>query len=304
MMKRLFLLVALVLPAQVLAEPEAQATSSEAAETPAGESEAAAAPTAAPTKAAAQAAFRARQTAHLLAAGESQWGIFGPYYRGLKGGYELELRPLVFTLMASPNFILRKGVKKTGLWTIAAEGGLSVPTLGMKMWQGGEETLLPLPVSIYGRADVIPWIIAPRLGMLASRGTTDADVLTLRADLTIALKLTDGEFTANDHWLLGLLFAPVNTGYRARLGAAYDRPLSPRLRLRSSLDLYLHGAQPDQARVLGKIAVELAAWKSKSGHWRRVGLGVGWLNSDTYGVNEARERVRSNDVLPLLDIVF
>lgn len=249
-------------------------------------------------------AFNARQTAHLLAPGQSQWGIFGPYYRGLKGGYELELRPLVFTLMASPNFILRKAVKKAGLWVVAAEGGLSIPTLGMKMWQGGEDNPLPLPVSLYGRANTIPWILAPRVGLLASRGTVAADVLTVRADLTIAAELGPGDFSATEHWLLGILLAPVNTGYRVRLGAAYDRPIHPRVRFKTSLDLYGHGAQPDQLRVLGKLGFEFAAWRSKTGHWRRIGIGMGWLNSDTHGLDANRQRVRSNDVLPLFDLIF
>ena len=248
--------------------------------------------------------FTARQTAHLLPAGVSQWGIFGPYARGLKGGYELELRPLVFTLMASPNAVLRKSVHAQGLWTVAAEGGLSIPTLGMKMWQGGEDNPLPLPVSLYGRGDTIPWILVPRVGLIASHGTQDADLLTLRADLTMAVPLGDGDFNATEHWLLGLLLAPVDTGYRARLGVAYDRPIHERIRLQTSIDLYAHGAQPDSMRVLGKVGVEFAAWRAADGRWRRIGLGLGVLNSDTYAVNAERQRVRSNDIFPLFDIVF
>ncbi|MAO84234.1 MAG: hypothetical protein CMH50_10200 [Myxococcales bacterium] len=246
----------------------------------------------------------ARQTAHLLPAGVSQWGLFGPYTRGLKGGLELELRPLVFTLMASPNAVVRGGVHRQGLWRIAAEGGLSIPTMGMKMWQGGEDNPLPLPVSLYGRADTIPWILVPRVGLIASRGTLDSDVLTLRADLSMAVQAGEGSFNATEHWLLGLLLAPVDTGYRARLGATYDRLIHDRVRLRTSLDLYTHGAQPDRLRALGKVGIEIAAWRSSAGRWRRVGLGVGWLNSDTYAVNADRQRVRSNDFLPLFDIVF
>ena len=120
----------------------------------------------------------------------------------------------------------------------------------------------------------------------------------------MAVQAGEGSFNATEHWLLGLLLAPVDTGYRARLGATYDRLIHDRVRLRTSLDLYTHGAQPDRLRALGKVGIEIAAWRSSAGRWRRVGLGVGWLNSDTYAVNADRQRVRSNDFLPLFDIVF
>ena len=169
------------------------------------------------------------------------------------------------------------------------------------MWQGGGQPL-PLPVSLYGRADT-PWILVPRVGLIASRGTLDSDVLTLRADLSMAVQAGEGSFNATEHWLLGVLLAPVDTGYRARLGATYDRLIHDRVRLRTSLDLYTHGAQPDRLRALGKVGIEIAAWRSSAGRWRRVGLGVGWLNSDTYAVNADRQRVRSNDFY-LFDIVL
>ena len=147
------------------------------------------------------------------------------------------------------------------------------------MWQGGGQPLAlagkPVWKSGYNSLDFGSSGWAHRIS-----GTLDSDVLTLRADLSMAVQAGEGSFNATEHWLLGLLLAPVDTGYRARLGATYDRLIHDRVRLRTSLDLYTHDAQPDRLRALGKVGIEIAAWRSSVA----VGVELVWVSAGSTAI--------------------
>ena len=179
----------------------------------------------------------ARDTAKVAGSGEWSVGVFNPLKIGLGHGLELSTHPLL--IVGSPNAIIRV-VHRTVPegWSITGEYGLSFPSPAFR---------LAKPLGISG--DLVPsclvtgddaskastcekpgWILVPRAGVVASRGSQN--VFTARADVAAGLLLAGNPGRPLDALpALDLRFAPAMTGWRARVGGRYDVALHDRVRL-------------------------------------------------------------------------
>ena len=238
-------------------------------------------------------AMTPHDSAALLKSGQWETGLFNPLRVGLSDKLELRLHP--FVALVSPHAVLRFDHGKLQGGDLTVEWGLGVPTYGLRQLQGDSAgTLLPMDHEV-------PWMVVPRVGMVWSRGN-DNRIYTMRADLTlgVAFNQPDRPVQSTGAGWLDLLFAPATDGYRARLGATYDRALSGRMRARTSLDVYATGIADNPLMVLGRQVFDIGLWKGKDERWNRISLGVAWLNSDSHATGGAR----SNDFMPMIDFVF
>jgi hypothetical protein len=229
----------------------------------------------------------ARDTAAVGARGDVQVGVLHPLDIGLGRGLELRAHPLVF--LVAPNAILRVAHARVLTWQLTGEYGLSVPTLAMRLLQG---YLFP---SWDRTPNRIGWLLVPRAGLVASRTIRERDVVTAGADVAVGVPLGRDDTPSLDAPApLELLFAPVTTGWRARAGGAYDVSLSPRWRLRAAADVYLHDDVTVRASAMADVAL---------GARGRLAFGVTWWNSDQHAIDADGDRIRSNDVLPIVDYI-
>lgn len=250
----------------------------------------------------------ARDTAAVGPRGALSAGVFNPARMALRDGFELEAHPLIFFI--SPNARARIGHLDRGdRLRVTGEYGLSIPTPAMKLLQGH---LFP---SWYHGQQHVGWIVAPRAGVVASVGNLERHVATFSADLTIGIVLTHTDTMPLDTYApLELLFAPVTGGYRGRLGAAYDRLLARRWRLRGYADLYLHGSgelhdpgdwplasSPLVTTRLG-ASVDFAPGRQMK---NRLALGVAWWNYSQHQIDpDTFATRRSNDIFPTVDFIY
>ena len=237
-------------------------------------------------------ALPARDTAHVHAQGESSVGVFSPYRRGIGGGKEYQTHPLFF--LVAPNALLRMEHKTSGSWKLSGEYGLSIPTYGARLLTGEGVA------KFYSRANTVAWALVPRFGLALSKGDLNEGLITtLRADIAVGVPLGEHDMKPIEVGVLDLVFAPLQSGYRARVGGIYDRRMSAKLRARASADLFSHGEQPSSWSARAGVGFDLVLSGKK-----RLALGVIWLNSDTRAVNAEREPIRSNDFLPTFDLIF
>jgi hypothetical protein len=247
----------------------------------------------------------ARETAHVLGRGRWSAGLFSPLAVGIADGIELETS-LVPWFLLSPNAGLRVEFGRFSGGDIVATGEyvLSVPTGAMRMLQG---YLFPTWDSSGQKPG---WLLVPSAGLWLSGGTRG--VWTGRLETTIGVPLGDNPVTPLETYApLELLFAPATTGYRLRLGGAYDYPILDWLRARAAVNGYMVGASPYPPRspfyVSAELGIELGLGKTV-----RIALGAIWYNYDqrekvlekTDDGRSRRVGVRSNDFFPTFDLIL
>lgn len=253
------------------------------------------------------------ETADTRPAGSWSVGVFAPLRYAFSDTLELELHPLLAFVSPSP-LVRVTHLKSTGL-TLTGEYGLSLPTPGLSLLTGSGPTggyLFPSGPN----AGKLGWVLVPRAGVAATIPIDPRARLTGRADLAVGIPL-GGETTVRslDSFLapLDLLVAPVLRSYRSHLGVGYDRSLSPGLRLRTTLDAYMIGRQPDgYAQSSQFIYSAHVGLDIKVGAQSRFTVGAIWWNWDQFrtdvrtGANgfAERVRVRSNDFLPTIDFIW
>lgn len=257
----------------------------------------------------------ARDTADVGPRGSWSVGVFNPLRIAVHEDIELQTHPLLF--FVAPNVDARFALLRSPL-RLTAEAGLSMPTLAMRLVKG-----YLFPSWDTSRND-IGWMLIPRAGLLLSGNALEHDVWTLRADAAFRIPLGPNSATPLNSFLtpLDLVLAAPLTGFRSRVGGAYDHAFNERLRLRGELNLYVTGSQGDlvvSGQDVGPIAsvsplvltahlgVDVAVFQHS-----RITAGVLWANADqgatrvvpgAEGFSE-RVRVRSNDFLPTLDFIW
>lgn len=257
----------------------------------------------------------ARDTADVGPRGSWSVGVFNPLRIAVHEGLELQTHPLLF--FVAPHVDARFALVRSPL-RLTAEAGLSMPTLAMRLVKG---YLFP---SWETSQNDIGWMLIPRAGLLLSGNVLAHGVWTLRADAAFRVALGPHSATPLNSFLtpLDLVLAAPLTGFRSRVGGAYDHAFNERLRLRGELNLYVTGSQgqlivsgqdvgpiaPISPLVLtAHVGVDLAVFQHS-----RITAGVLWANADqgatrvvegADGFSE-RVRVRSNDFLPTLDFIW
>jgi hypothetical protein len=170
----------------------------------------------------------------------------------------------------------------------------------------------------------IGWMLIPRAGLMLSGDALAHDVWTLRAEASFRVALGPNSAEPLNSFLTpaDLLLAAPLTGFRSRVGGAYDHAFTERLRLRGELDLYVTGPQGDlevsgtnvgplaplsPLIVTAHVGLDIALFQHS-----RLTLGVLWANADqgatkvvtgSDGFSE-RVRVRGNNFLPTLDFIW
>lgn len=257
----------------------------------------------------------ARDTAAIAPKGRWSMGFFNPLKVAIGDAFEIEVHPVFFFI--APNLNARFGLLREGPVRMTIEAGLLVPTFAMRLTKG-----YLFPTWATSKND-IGWMAIPRGGLVISGDVREHDVWTLRADYSARVLIDRNSASQLESFVapLDLLFAPALTGFLGGFGGMYDAALGRRLRLRAALNFYVQGtdnellvdgasvgpiARRDPFFVTGKLGLDIAVFK----HSRLV-LGVYWANYDqgaTQVVKKAdgfgeRIRVRSNNVLPMLDFI-
>jgi hypothetical protein len=254
---------------------------------------------AAPLDAAASPSLAARGDAHTAPAGAFSFGVWNPLRWALSDRVELSTHPLIF--FVAPHLEAQVRHLEAGGWQLSGQYALSLPSPAMRLLQGH---LFP---SWDRGGGELGWTLVPRLGLLASRGSREAAVLTLRADVALGVPLVKGDARPLETVApLDLLFDPVLAGYRVRVGGGYDRPLARRWRWRVQADVYLHGVDEDHTSgFASRLTFRAGAGLDFAlGPRTRLVLGVYAWNDFQHQVNEAGDPVRSNLVLPVLDLIW
>lgn len=258
----------------------------------------------------------ARDTADVGPAGRWSSGVFNPLRVAIADNFELETHPVLF--FVAPNLVGRFALRKEPV-RITLEGGLLVPTFGMRLLKG---YIFPTWAT---SSNDIGWMVIPRVGIVISGDARQHDVWTLRGDYAWRIGITRNSAAPIESLLapLDLLLAAPLTGFLGGMGAAYDASLSRRLRLRAALNLYVSGAANTQLFVDGTsvgplaprdpiivtahVGLDIAVFKHS-----RITVGVLWANYDQGATAVAldkdgfaeRARVRSNNFLPTLDYIW
>lgn len=257
-------------------------------------------------------ALDARDTADVAGKGKWSVGVFNPARYGLTESIELETHPLIF-LTGSPNVTARIAHKKGTALRLTGEYGLSLPTFGMRLTKG---YLYPT-WETSGRD--VGWTLVPSAGLVLSGGEPAQDVWSARLDAAVGLPLTDNAAAPLDTWIapLEMAFAPVTTGLRVRLGGAWDKSLTERLRLRIEGNAYVTGTWP--AGIVGpaKSGVPIflnahAGLDVGVGKSSRFTVGLAYWNLNTHkrvlveGADgfSTYENARSHVVLPTIDFIW
>ncbi|MFY0572777.1 hypothetical protein ACN28E_54355 [Archangium lansingense] len=254
----------------------------------------------------------ARDTADVGPRGSWSVGVFNPLRIAVHDNVELQTHPLLF--FVAPHVDARFALLRTPL-RLTAEAGLSMPTFAMRLVKG-----YLFPSWDTSQSD-IGWMLIPRAGLLLSGNVLEHDVWTLRADAAFRIGLGPNSATPLNSFLtpLDLVLAAPLTGFRSRVGGAYDHAFNDRLRLRGELNLYVTGSQGDlPASSQGIASISPLVFTAHLGvdiavsQHSRITAGVLWANADqgaTRVVEGAdgfsdRVRVRSNDFLPTLDFIW
>jgi hypothetical protein len=240
----------------------------------------------------------ARGAADTGPAGRVSFGLWNPLHWAVTDRIELHAHPLIF--FVAPHLEAQVRHLEVGRWLLSGQYALALPSPAMRLLQGH---LFP---SWDRGGGELGWTLVPRVGLLASR-TRGAAVLTLRADLAIGIPLVEGDARPLETLApLDLLFDPVLAGYRARVGVLYDHPLGLRWRWRVLGDVYRHGVDEDHSgRWLDHLTFRVGAGLDFELTRRtRLVLGVYAWNDFQHEVDEAGNSVRSNLVLPVLDLIW
>jgi len=238
-------------------------------------------------------ALAPRDSALPAAPGSWSVGVVDPLRYALGERVTLSTHPLLF--LVAPNAGVRVGLGSPGGVALAAEAGVSVPTLALRLAQG---YLLP-SWETSGRK--VGFSVVPRAGLRASRALGEAGLLTLTADVAAGLALADSDTRAlGAPAPLELLLAPALGGVRTHAGLLYDWALHPRLRLRSHVEGFHYAAGGSPWSVRAGLGLDVGV-----GAHGRLALGAQWWNSDQHAYDfERGEHYRSNDFLPTLDFIW
>lgn len=245
----------------------------------------------------------ARETARVLPQKGVSVGLMSPTAIGLGHGVEVTTM-LVPWFLLSPNVSIRAElVKSRSGIVLTSEYGLGVPSGAMWMLQG---YLFP-SYAVSGTTP--PFILQQHAGFWLSGGTRG--VWTARADVTIGLG-NDAAFQPIESYApFDLWFAPATSWSRWHVGGTYDYAILDWLRVRGGLHGYVVGKSASPDRSLFYLGVD-AALEARLGKRFRLALGAVWYNYDNgqidveIGENGFAQnvRVRSNDFLPTLDLVY
>lgn len=260
-----------------------------------------------------EAALGPRETARVRPErGAYSVGVFNPLTLNIGRGIEIQTHPLLFLI--APNLIVRvphipMSTPADPRWGLTGEYGLSVPTIGMRLLEGH---LFPAWENHEGR---IGWAVVPRVGAVASRSggalRDQAAVISARADLVVGFPLSSTDAQPLDApEPLNLLFDPVLSRYRGRVGVLWDSSLGRRWRVRAYGDLYVHGVQREFRLPSGtdNLTTRLGAGMDVgfgSRLQRRLTFGVAWWNSYQHAIDATTwQTQRSNDIWPMLDFIW
>lgn len=285
---------------------------------------AAAALTAAPQRADAE-VLPARETADVLSQGQYAVGVFNPLRIGTVAG-EVELHPLV--ALVAPHVTVRsplRSAEKPGDWRWSLVTGLSLPT---GAWR------LPKPLGLAG--DLVPsckvvgddparggscdrpgWLLAGKLGLVASKGFVDAagqerGVLTLRMEAAGAWTIFGEEARPLHAWApVEVQLAPQIGQSRSQVRVAYDHAVADFLRLRAELGGYLLSRPIDDLTSPWVASAYLGA-DLRTSQRTRLTLGAMYWNSDRHQRVVSKgsdgyaqvEYVRSHEVWPTVDFLW
>jgi hypothetical protein len=244
-------------------------------------------------------ALPARDDAYTAPAGGLSFGVWSPLRYAVSDRVELSAHPLLF--FVAPHLQAQVRHLAVGGWQVSGLYGLSLPSPAMRLLQGH---LFP---SWDRGGGEVGWTLVPRVGLLASRGARAAAVTTLRADLALGVPLVPTDARPLGTLApLDLLFDPVLAGYRARVGAGYDRALGRRWRWRVLADVYLHGVDEDlPPGPLGHLTFRAGAGLDAAlGRRTRLILGLYAWNDFQHEVDGAGDPVRSNLFLPAIDLLW
>ncbi|HET9450390.1 MAG TPA: hypothetical protein VFO83_05885, partial [Aggregicoccus sp.] len=221
-------------------------------------------------------ALSARDSALPSARGSWSVGVFEPLRYAVSERVSVSTHPLLF--LVAPNAGVRVALGSLAGFRLAAEGGASLPTLGLRLTQG---YLLPSWERSGGKVGLL---VVPRAGLRASRGLGEAGLLTLSADVAAGLALTHTDTGAlGAPAPLELLLAPALGGVRTRAGLLYEWALRPRLRLRGYADGYHYRAGGSPWSVRAGLGLVLGV-----GARGRLALGAQWWNSDQHAYDFER----------------
>jgi hypothetical protein len=241
----------------------------------------------------------ARDNAYTAPAGGLSFGVWNPLRYAVSDRVELSVHPLLF--FVAPHLQAQVRHLALGGWQVSGLYGLALPSPAMRLLQGH---LFP---SWDRGGGEVGWTVVPSGGLLASRGARAAAVTTLRADVAVGVPLVQTDARPLDTLApLDLLFDPVLAGYRARVGAGYDRALGRRWRWRVLADVYLHGVDEDlPPGPLRHLTFRAGAGLDVAlGRRTRLVLGLYAWNDFQHAVDEAGDPVRSNLFLPVIDLLW
>ncbi len=244
-------------------------------------------------------ALVARDDAFTPARGHFSFGIWSPLRYAISDRLELQAHPLVF--FVAPHLEAHLRHLRVGAWQLTGAYALSLPSPAMRLLQG---YLFPAWERGGGQ---IGWSVVPRVGLLASRMLPADGVLTLRGDVAVGIPIVEGDARPLDTLApVDLLFDPVVASYRGRVGAIFDRALGARWRGRVLGDVYLHGVDPDHTSgFLTRVTFRAGAGLDLGlGPHSRLLFGLYFWNDYQHAVDQDGEPIRSNLLLPVIDLLW
>jgi hypothetical protein len=239
-----------------------------------------------------------RDSADVIRTGDYSVGLVDPLRIGAAKNLEIVTHPIISTFMLSPNVQARVALRTGGL-RVTGEYGLSVPTMAMRITSG---FLFPSWKTSDNR---VGWFVVPSVGLAVSYGAW-----TGRIDSAIGVPLGRNDATPLDTFApIELIFAPALNGYRHHVGTIVDVPVTEWLRVRGALDAWMIGPfDPPKSQLI--FAASAGVDLRLSQRWR-LALGAIVYESDQRRTVVEREdgrwvrnRVRSVDVYPTLDVIF
>ena len=246
--------------------------------------------------------IEARETAHVLPFGHWSAGLLSPVAIGL--GKQVELNTMAVPwLLLSPNASIRAELAHFSNNTVVtSEYGLSLPAGSMYLLKG---YLFPS----YAHTDATAgFYVVPTAGLWVSTGKNS--VLTGRLETTVGIPIGRHDVKPLDTYApIELIYSPALNGLRERLGIGFDQSIVHWLRARGGLNLYYIGASEYPQKSPWFVSTE-ALVDIGLGSRVRLTVGMIWYNYDqreevvvqnSQG-KWAREKVRSNDVFPVIDI--
>ncbi len=242
--------------------------------------------------------FAARDTAQVPRVGGWSAGVLHPLRWVPLPNVEFRLHPLVFAL--APHASARVSHVRSGAWTLSGDYGLAVPYLAAKALQGHL-----FPAYERGGGDV-GFSLLPSLGALLSHHSAER-VITAKLDVAFRLPIVASDLRPLEAPApIEMLFAPWLNDYRLRAGGLWDSRVSPRLRARCYVDVFVHGVDADRdALVLDHFTFRTGAGLdvAVSSRWR-LAVGVVVWNAQQFAKDDHGRPKRSTDVLPVLDAIW